>query len=218
MLPSPTFLRLVHSLRAAARHRTQRWGWKARGWCLWVRLAAWPLVVTWLGPPEPEYDGSALLGLNRRDTLRAQLYPWRLAGAMVLWHFALVLVLLSFSPWSTPPMQLLGWAPPHLRLAWLALVLASVVKPDYDDWPAVRGGLVLLPLPGLVLWGVFLRGYPCLTAHHGSVGARYFATRYSLREAVWPAACGVARKYSSRAAEYREVPAPGTVGSNCSTW
>ena len=50
-----------------------------------------------------------------------------------------MLVLLSFSPWPLPPVQLLGWAPPHLRLAWLALVLASGLEPDYDDWPAARG-------------------------------------------------------------------------------
>lgn len=116
-----------------------------------MRLAAWPRVVAWLGPPAPADYGSALLGLNRRDRRRALLYPWRLAAAIVLWHVALVLVLLSLSPWSIPPVQVLSRAAPHLRLAWLFLLLASVLEPDHDDWPAARAALLLLPLPGLVL-------------------------------------------------------------------
>lgn len=151
MLPSPTVLRLLHSLRAAGRHHAQRWGWKARGWGWWVRLAAWPRLVAWLGPPAPADYASTLLGLTRRDKRRALLYPWRLATAMVLWHVALVLVLLSLSPWPIPPVQVLSWAAPHLRLAWLVLLLASVLEPDHDDWPAARAALLLLPLPGLVL-------------------------------------------------------------------
>ena len=151
MLPSPIFSRLVYRLWLASRYCTQRWGWRVGGWRMWVRLAAWPWVATWLGPSELEDHGGALLGLNRRDTLREQLYPWRLTSALLLWHFALVLVLLSISPWPTPPVQLLGRAPPHLRLAWLALVLASGLEPDHDDWPAVRAALLLLTLPGVVL-------------------------------------------------------------------
>ncbi|MFC7670803.1 hypothetical protein ACFQT0_28005 [Hymenobacter humi] len=50
-----------------------------------------------------------------------------------------------------PPVQVLSWAAPHLRLAWLVLLLASVLEPDHDDWPAARAALLLLPLPGLVL-------------------------------------------------------------------
>ena len=84
MPPSSILSRLVYRLWPGSRHRAQRWEWRVSGWRLWVRLAAWPRVAIWLGPPEPEDYGSALLGLNRRDWLRARLYPWRLAGAMVL--------------------------------------------------------------------------------------------------------------------------------------
>ena len=151
-MPNPVPLsQLLCTLRAAAGRLLHCGLWTARGLHLRATLVVWHRVASWLAPAPVEDDGLARLGLRRALPQRERLYPWRLTSALLLWHFALVLVLLSASPWPTPPVQLLGWAPPHLRLAWLALVLVSVLQPDYDDWPAVRFGLQLFTLVGFGL-------------------------------------------------------------------